>query len=947
MSTKHSSPAEVSEATKLVYVALDRKWLTPEQAMLCCLAIGECETKGQLFDLREYVKGQGWLDAQQMRELSRAADTAKIGTSLDTVNETMVVATIHKTMAGLDNEPGVQTPSSLLVEPSFAKSTMEFGEGEDTSSLPAFELVTGALENTKDAIVSNETRQPVSLVNLPSWNVTSGHLTEVEATRERYQIRRELGRGGLGEVLEALDTRIGRKVARKSLLKGVEASEQELQMFVKEARITGQLEHPNIMPVYDIGMTSEGKLFYTMRMMPSDNLEEALAKREHTLLQYVRILQQVCMGLEYAHSRGVVHRDIKPANILLGEFGEVLILDWGIAKVVQSFGMSMETAHKTQKLKGTPAYMAPELIREAAVSPAIDQYALGVMLYEVLTGSLPFFVDNLYTLLFQICSEPAVPPSIRAPKRVIPEELEQICMRMLSKNPDERFASCREVHDQLEAFLEGSKEKERRKESASARVLEADFLASQYHACRKDEKRFHEAWEDAQKKVEPWEELDKKRPVWEAEKAYKEQQERAVSLFGSAVQKYTQAIEHEPGNEAARKGLADLYWSKFEEAERAHDELGQIQYRDLVTFYDNGMYAALLEGIGELALETVPSGADVEIYRYEEQDRRLVPVFQQHGGQTPIKCPLAMGSYLLKLKKEGYRDVLFPVRLKRCEQQSHTVRFYTDEEIGEGYVYVPAGSFTYGGDPEAMLGLPAEEVFLDDFFIYQYPVTFGEYLIFLNELHLEDPEKAVAMLPRNPGEEVYASFIDGSFRVNRDTLFHGPITERYPSEEGHEERLPVFGVSWFDAVAYTQWRSSKEKREVVLPTETQWEKAARGVDGRIFPWGNFFDPNFCKMSHSRPANELQPEPVGSFSYDSSPFEMRDVVGTICEWIITNLIDPGFVGGDVVEAGKFVRGGGWIASSMNSLRVCGRISRSGGAPSYNYGFRLVAFPNKDG
>jgi serine/threonine-protein kinase len=274
------------------------------------------------------------------------------------------------------------------------------------------------------------------------------------------------------------------------------------------------------------------------------------------------------------------------------------------------------------------------------------------------------------------------------------------------------------------------------------------------------------------------------------------------------------------------------------------------------------------------------------------------------------------------------------------------VRFYTDEEIGEGYVYVPAGSFTYGGDPEAMLGLPAEEVFLDDFFIYQYPVTLGEYLIFLNELHQEDPEKAKDLIPGNSGQELYALLQNDTFIPHRDSLFHGPITERYPEGQRFENRLPVFGVSWDVASIYSEWRAKQEGRAVCLPTEQQWEKAAKGVDERIFPWGNHFEPNFCKMGRSRPINELQPEPVGVFSHDTSPYQMCDVVGTICEWT-SSVVDEEPKGESLDDTVTFVRGGGWIASSVSSLRIGGRISRSGGAPSYNYGFRLVAFPNKDG
>lgn len=889
--------------------------------MICCLEMGKAEQEGSVFDWETFVVGQGWLNGEQLGAL-RSSLQGVAQTTLQTLDELCdidVLRTIHQTMESVD------LPDSFAQQ-----ATYDWARSE-----PAVSLAEGATLGIEAFVEPG--RAPLSQVNIPTWEES---LKRAEGHQERYVLGKELGRGGLGVVVEAQDKRLGRKVARKSLHEGKAATPQMLESFIHEACVTGQLEHPNIIPVYDIERDQGGEVFYTMRLMPSDNLEQTIAKQELGLIQYVKLLQQVCMGLEYAHSRGVVHRDIKPANILLGEFGEVLILDWGVAKVLQHDKLhNQSSSQNTQKLRGTPAYMAPELIKQGLVSPAIDQYALGVILYEMLTGSLPFAAENLYTLLFQITSEAIIPPSQRKKGLSIPEEIEQICLKMLAKEPSERFQSCREVHDHLEDFLEGSRERERRKEAAAARVQEASHLSSAYHRCRADERNLHREWEEAKKQVQSWESIEKKRHIWERERLFRDTQERAVSLFGEAIRKYTQALEHEPGNTGARRGLADLYWSQFEEAEARHDDLAKLQFQDLVRYYDDGTYARLLEGTGSVTISSSPSEAAVSIARLVEEDRRLVPSTFEPIGVTPLQYELGMGSYLLKLEKEGRADTLFPVSLQRCQEKSHKVVLLPHDTIPEGFIHIPAGSFTFGGDELAMMGVPARSVFVDDFLIAQYPITFAEYLTFLNDIAKDNPDAAAEMVPRNLHEEIFVKKDEaGNYAPDRSTLFHGEIAKRYPA--GDEWHLPVIGVSWLDAVRYCRWRSEKEGRTVTLPTEEQWEKAAKGADNRPFPWGHHFEANFCKMARSRVPDELQPEPVGVFSADCSPYGMCDVVGTVCEWMLTFPQETVNEMTSAPDEPIFVRGAGWIASNIDSLRIGTRISRAGGAPSYNYGFRIV-------
>ena len=220
----------------------------------------------------------------------------------------------------------------------------------------------------------------------------------------RYALRRVLGAGGMGEVRLCADAWIGRDVAMKVVKPSSGGSASETRgRFLREACVQGQLEHPSVVPVYDIGRTPGGETFFTMKRIGGHTLEEIVdGLREgatamaanYTRRKLLSAMSQVCLAVAYAHSRGVVHRDLKPANVMLGDFGEVYVLDWGVAKVAgasdtastQSPVALVGGGPLTQagSLVGTPGYMAPEQVRGEAATPATDVYALGLMFFEVL-----------------------------------------------------------------------------------------------------------------------------------------------------------------------------------------------------------------------------------------------------------------------------------------------------------------------------------------------------------------------------------------------------------------------------------------------------------------------------------------------------------------------------------------------------------------------------------
>jgi len=265
----------------------------------------------------------------------------------------------------------------------------------------------------------------------------------------RYEIVGELGRGAMGVVYKALDPVIGRTVAVKAIrltAEGTGLSRPELlARFQTEARAAGLLTHPNIVVVFDAG-EEDGLYYITMELVEGKSLQ-ALLDDGHAfpLPRVLRIMEQVCSALQFAHERNVIHRDIKPANIMLTADDTVKVTDFGTAKILQ-FGTVQQTAH----VMGTPSYMSPEQVKGRAVDGRSDIFSLGVMLYEMLTGEKPYPGQNITTVIYKIVNEEPVPPKQVDP--AIHAGISAVVMKALSKDPETRYQSCREMWDDLHNY---------------------------------------------------------------------------------------------------------------------------------------------------------------------------------------------------------------------------------------------------------------------------------------------------------------------------------------------------------------------------------------------------------------------------------------------------------------------------------------------------------------
>jgi serine/threonine protein kinase len=295
----------------------------------------------------------------------------------------------------------------------------------------------------------------------------------------RFRILRFHDRGGLGDVFIARDEELKREVALKQIQDRHAHDPQSRSRFIVEAEITGGLEHPGIIPIYSLGQYDDGRPFYAMRFIKGDNLKKAIERfheaegpdrdpgaRSLELRKLLGRFLDVCNAVAYAHSRGVLHRDLKPGNILLGPYGETLVVDWGLAKVIgrpegadgaeatlrpASAGSSSKSL--TGVAVGTPAYMSPEQAAGALdrLGPASDVYSLGATLYCLLTGQAPFTgLDG--RLVQQQVIQGAFPPPRQVHREVAPA-LEAICLKAMSRDPEDRYPSVRALADALERWM--------------------------------------------------------------------------------------------------------------------------------------------------------------------------------------------------------------------------------------------------------------------------------------------------------------------------------------------------------------------------------------------------------------------------------------------------------------------------------------------------------------
>ncbi|MGE5265364.1 MAG: serine/threonine-protein kinase, partial [Acidobacteriota bacterium] len=258
-----------------------------------------------------------------------------------------------------------------------------------------------------------------------------------------YRIIEPLGQGGMATVFKAYHAMLDRYVAIKALHPAFKEDPTFLTRFEREARIVAKLDHPNIIPIYDFA-EHEGTPYLVMRYIEGETLKSLLVQQPMPLERVLEILRPVTDALSYAHSQGVLHRDIKPSNILLSNDGHIYLTDFGLARTTQPGSSTLSR----DMLIGTPQYISPEQAKSESVDERSDIYSLGVVLFEMLTGRVPFSADTPYSVIHDHIYSPLPMPSSINPK--LSPEIERVVLKALAKDPDARYRDARDLLQALE-----------------------------------------------------------------------------------------------------------------------------------------------------------------------------------------------------------------------------------------------------------------------------------------------------------------------------------------------------------------------------------------------------------------------------------------------------------------------------------------------------------------
>ena len=780
----------------------------------------------------------------------------------------------------------------------------------------------------------------------------------------RYDIGELVGSGGQGDVYRVYDRELRRHMVMKVIGPDGAGDPIALARFVQEAQITAQLQHPNIVPVHEIGTLTSGNRYYTMAEVRGRTLASVIEAVHAAsgdewgveaggfgFRRLIDIFERVCEAVGYAHACGVVHRDLKPSNVMVGAFGEALVLDWGLARLVGESGTVPESRSPSPSpspstsrqhdptlvsevglIVGTHGYMSPEQrTGEYQIGPASDVFALGMILREI-TGVVRG----------------------QTPRRPVPEELIAICDRATDPAIDKRYPEGKALALAITSFLDGDRKRIRARELLDeARALEPKI--SGLHA---DAARLRSEARVILDPLPPFVDSAQKEPGWALDDRARVLEIQA-DLATLEMTRLLEASLIEFELRDAHVMLAAHYRGLHEAAERANDPAA-ARFEVLLRRHDRGKHTGYLAGAGALTLHTDPP-AEVELRRYVDRGRRLVDEHVSHLGRAPITAlELPRGSYVLILRAPGCHVVRYPVSIGRQEHWNAQRPGTTGVTpvvlpplgtIGDDEIYVPGGSFVCGGDPQAAGEvMPRKHVWVDSFAIRRYPVTNSELLAMVNALvDQRDPaadELALSVVPRHRGT---AAGEAGTLVWARDTAGHFALGS---DDEGTmwEPNAPAFMVNWHSAIAYATWLAARTRKPYRLPGELEWEKAARGVDARAFPWGDFFDPSWACMRLSHEVG-IRPVAVDEFARDESPYGVRGLAGNVVEWCadeyrregpplpngIYTAPRDGRVDSPIAE--RTLHGGCFLFDSF-LLRAATRHSSASNVRDVTLGFRLV-------
>ena len=819
------------------------------------------------------------------------------------------------------------------------------------------------------------------------------NLSEDNSISGAYNDLHTIGLGGFGAVYGAWEPGLERQLALKILRPNFRQLPERVRAFIREARITARIAHPNIVPVHRIGVFEDAGVYFSMKRIQGETLQSILHKmtedregyrKKYNLPRLVDIFMGVCQGVSHAHQKGILHCDLKPGNIMVGDFGEVLVMDWGLARAVPpEAGEGKKTPEEPTgeeapalPLGGTPVFMAPEHLSLNSSQPTVrsDIYALGCVLYSILTWrAAPFDGSGtLEEIQRRVVQGKLIPPRSCAPSgREVPLELEAICLKAMARYPERRYARVDELIEDLQHYRDGlpvnayspsriyriGKFIFRRPLVPAALLLAllvwfGFFLYNSFNELIFVESLRANAWNYARS----------------GENSLMQARRRLSRLrtgIGNAADLRNQeqairigAMEAEADFRAAMDSLARIP-EKYRNSRLVLLTAGSM-FRGLYSFFNlvgdneklrqialnfSGRWPdiftparAMDPDLDKMFLRALSGNGWIEIFiaermrthtengqvlriigngpvswHVEDSSKRRVrlpgPVDGSiRNGGVLLRFRLPVGLYTV-VGRMGGVEKRIPVRISLSRRSRVDLsRFY---RVPAGMVLIPGGEFRH--EPEFNNSF-SRFSFEDDFFIRRTEVTVGEYLEFWK--NITDPE-----LKKN-----CASY-----------YFSGPYSLRCVRSWDDEGRLlrpgltaghPVTGISAVAADAYCRYLSEKLKRRVALPTRSQWSKAAGGIDGLEYAWGDTYRKGLAVIDAGSARG------AGSSPGDVSVYGVMDMTGNVREFVKAASPREG-------RGGLYATAGGSYDSSPDEARLSQIVySVRGGDDT---GFRYVMFP----
>ncbi|HEX6053115.1 MAG TPA: SUMF1/EgtB/PvdO family nonheme iron enzyme [Gemmatimonadaceae bacterium] len=656
---------------------------------------------------------------------------------------------------------------------------------------------------------------------------------------QRYEIQEKLGAGGMGVVYRARDLRLERPVALKFLPSALGADAVAKRRFLTEARAAAALQHANVCTVHEIGETETGQLFIAMAFVEGESLRAEIERGPLPPSRAADIARQMAAALASAHAHGVVHRDVKPANVMLGADGVAKLVDFGVAKLEGS------TLTGTGVTPGTISYMSPEQVRGEDVDHRTDLWALGVVLYEMLTGKRPFVGASDVTIAHAITTSDPVP--LRTLDSRIPVALDGIVARALAKDRDRRFQSADEMLAALRSAAGETAGSAPRRSPVSRRTVVVLAVAAAALVVAG---------------VMIWRNL-------------------AVQRARDAVPRIAQLAEH------------GSYVEAYELAVDATRLLpGDSTLRRLIPIIED-----------RVTIVSNPAGASVWLRRVQD-DGSLAPD-STLAGVTPIRdLRLARADYRVDIRRGGFVPVarLASSAFNRAESSlgvrtavTIEVSLRQPERATDGMVVVPGGRYSLVGQ-----GAPTRDsVTLADFYIDAHEVTNAEFREFVAAGGYSDERywKHPFVLDGRT-----LTWHEAVRRLVDHTGLPGPRGWSGQEFPPGEARHPVTGVTWHEAAAYAEFAGKR------LPTIFEWEKAARDgrythFEHVVMPWG-LVEPERGTAQRanfeSRGAEVVDSHPSGI-----SPFGAYNMAGNVEEWVANASGDERFVTGGAWDDPMYV------------------------------------------